>query len=85
MKLFISNQQEFKEEFNDNNSYRKKSSDIHKAAFNVLFQHVSNNSIPITIIVECEEIESDKPNLSAIFDFEKVMNDIYFYKFSGIV
>jgi len=85
MKLFISNQREFKEFFQNENSFLKKDSEIHKNAYSKLFNSVGDGFIPITIIISCEETDSDKPDRVALFEFKKVIDGIYFYEFQGVV
>ncbi len=84
MKLFITNQRDFKEQFDDEflqNSVRKyfTSSEIHKKTFSVLFESVNkNNSIPIIITTEYGEGEG-----VAIFIFQNKKDEVYFYEYSG--
>lgn len=79
MKLFITNRDAFLQAFPEipKNKFCKKGSQIHKEAFSVLSVEVANNHIPIVLITDY-----DGDGL-VLFDFQKVIDDVYFYVFKG--
>ena len=72
MKLFITNKESFSLEFQDEAPI------VHKKAFTVLSVQIANNHIPIVLMCEYD----DNDNL-ALFKFQKVLDDVYFYEFTG--
>ena len=84
MKLFITNQKEFKEMFDSEdlrNSTRNylTSSQIHKKAFAILYEAVNKDrNIPIGITLNYSDGEG-----IVIFIFQNKKDDIYFYEYSG--
>jgi hypothetical protein len=84
MKLFITNQKDFKKQFdreNCENSSRNylTSSEIHKKAFAILFESVNKDyNIPIGITTNYDDGEG-----IVIFIFKNKKDDVYFYEYSG--
>jgi len=71
MKLFITNKVEFEDQFPDT------SGEIHKKAFNILRESVSENNIPIILLADYSDLNC------ALFNFKRILDDVYFYEFTG--
>lgn len=86
MKLFITNQREFKEQFDSDfdtlyNLSRNvlNSSEIHKRAFSILKKSIDlDHSIPIGITTNYDDGEG-----IVVFIFVNKKDDVYYYEFSG--
>ena len=81
MKLFFTNREKFENEFTDNQLMlgAKSSYEIHKAAYTLISTSIAENHIHITLLVPYSE-EGD-----FIFEFVKVISDVYFYEYIGTV
>ena len=81
MKLFITNKKDFEKAFLKDlgNNTLPESYEVHQIAFKELMTNVADNSIPITInvVTEYEQL--------IMFEFVKLMDTVYCYKFTGIV
>lgn len=83
MKLFITNKNEFENQFDDsdrfNNTYRKPltSNQIHKKAFSMLSLSIDvDHSIPMLLTPPCDDGEG-----IAVLEFKTKKNNIYYYEF----
>lgn len=80
MKLFITNRDNLMSEFPENPERKntKKGSQIHKDAFSILSIEIANNHIPIILMTDY-----DGDGL-VLFEFQKKIDEVYFYEFTGI-
>lgn len=86
MKLFVTNQKEFIENFNQNfdENYKSKrnpltSHQIHKIAFSILKKSVDiDGNIPIAITPHYDDGEG-----VAIFIFKNKKDDVFYYEYTG--
>lgn len=82
MKLIITNRKEFETVFDNPNLKSFGSKEIHKYAFQKLFQHISvNDSIPIMIL---QNIDDDWWK-EAEFRLKGYKEDVCFYEFYGVI
>lgn len=82
MKLVITNRKEFESVFDNPNLESFNSKEIHKFAFQQLFQNISvNNSVPIMIL---QNIDLDGWK-DAEFRLKGYKEDVCFYEFYGTV
>ena len=81
MKLFITNKRDFESHFEgctDTLRYLT-TKEIHQKAFNELFVSIGNGLIPLSIMAPYKRDKNADGD--AIFNFENVKGDTYFYSF----
>ena len=79
MKLFITNKEKFESDFPEYHQEQiLPGSKIHKKAYHELFNAVTENSIPIVLMTDYDFCGG-----TILFDFQKRVNDVYFYEYTG--